>query len=133
MAKPKWLIFMLALESLSATYRAAEKPWTEVKSPHFRVLTDASATSGRRVAFEFEQLRSVFARQFPNFRLDSGAPLVIFAARDEQTAKSLAPYLWKIKGAKPAGYFQHSWEKQYAWILRQIAEPAKSSITNIPK
>jgi tetratricopeptide (TPR) repeat protein len=28
----------------------------------------------------------------------------------------LAPYLWKIKGAKPAGYFQQGWEKKYAMI-----------------
>ena len=34
---------------------AAEKPWLEVRSPHFRVLTDASANDARRVAYEFEQ------------------------------------------------------------------------------
>jgi tetratricopeptide (TPR) repeat protein len=95
---------------------AAEKPWLEVRSPHFRVLTDASAGDARRVAHEFEQMRAVFAGLFPSFRLDSGAPLVIFAARDEGTAKSLAPYLWKMKGAKPAGYFEQSWEKKYALV-----------------
>jgi hypothetical protein len=96
--------------------RADERPWLEVRSPHFRVLTDASANDGRKVAHEFEQMRAVFAAMFPNFRLESGAPLVIFAARDEQTAKSLAPYLWKMKGAKPAGYFRQSWEKKYALV-----------------
>jgi hypothetical protein len=95
---------------------AGEKPWIEVKSPHFRVLTDAGAGDGRRVAREFERLRAVFAARFPEFRLDSGAPLTIFAARDEETAKTLTPYLWKAKGAKPAGYFQHSWEKQFALV-----------------
>jgi tetratricopeptide (TPR) repeat protein len=95
---------------------AAEKPWLEVRSPHFRVLTDASANDARKVAYEFEQMRAVFAGLFPNFRLESGAPLVIFAARDEDTAKSLAPFLWKMKGAKPAGYFQQSWEKKYALV-----------------
>jgi len=93
-----------------------EKSWIEVKSPHFRVLTDAGAGDGRRVAREFERLRAVFAAQFPEFRLDSGAPLTIFAARDEETAKTLAPALWKTKGAKPAGAFHHSWEKQFALV-----------------
>jgi tetratricopeptide (TPR) repeat protein len=95
---------------------ANEKPWVEVRSAHFRVLTDAGAGEARRVAREFEQMRGVFANQYPNFRLDSGAPLVIFAARDEETAKALAPNLWKSRGAKPVGYFQQSWEKRYALI-----------------
>lgn len=95
---------------------SAEKPWTEVRSPHFRVLTNGSADDGRRVAHEFEQLRYVFATLFPTFRLDSGAPFVVFAARDEDTAKSLEPRLWKMKGAKPAGAFHHGWEKQFAMV-----------------
>ena len=66
---------------------AGDKPWLEVNSPHFRVLTNGSAADARHVAHEFEQLRYVFASQFPNFRLESGAPLLVFAARDEETAK----------------------------------------------
>ena len=107
---------MLVLLFIAQKSEGGEKPWIEVKSPHFRVLTDAGADDGRRVAREFERLRAVFAARFPEFRLDSGAPLTIFAARDEQTAKTLAPYFWKVKGAKPAGYFQHSWEKQFALV-----------------
>ena len=115
----RWLRFLawaLFLCACAADARATEKPWIEVRSPHFRVLTDASANDARKVAYEFEQMRAVFAGLFPTFRLDSGAPLVIFAARDEETAKSLAPRLWKMKGAKPAGYFQQSWEKKYALV-----------------
>ncbi len=107
------LICLLASASFSF---GGDKPWIEVKSPHFRVLTDAGAGDGRRVAREFERLRAVFAARFPEFRLDSGAPLTIFAAKDEKTAKTLAPSLWKMKGAKPVGYFQHSWEKQFALV-----------------
>jgi Tfp pilus assembly protein PilF len=95
---------------------AAEKPWTEVRSPHFRVLTNGSSDDARRVAHEFEQLRYVFATLFPTFRLDSGAPLLVLAARDEDTAKNLEPRLWKMKGAKPAGVFHHGWEKQFAMV-----------------
>ncbi len=95
---------------------AAEKPWTEVRSPHFRVLTNGTQDDARRVAHEFEQLRYVFANLFPTFRLDSGAPFLVFAARDEDTAKSLEPRAWKMKGAKPAGVFHHGWEKQFAMV-----------------
>ena len=105
-----------ALFIFPAVSFAAEKPWIEVRSPHFRVLTNGSADDARRVAHEFEQLRYVFATLFPTFRLDSGAPFVVFAARDEDTAKSLEPLVWKMKGAKPAGLFHHGWEKQFAMV-----------------
>ncbi len=102
--------------AMAASASAGEKPWIEVKSPHFRVLTDAGAGEGRLAAREFERLRAVFAARFPNFRLDSGSPLTIFAVRDEETAKTLAPYYWKTKGAKPLGLFSHGWEKQFALV-----------------
>ena len=105
--------------------RAGQKPWTEVRSPHFRVLTDGNAGDARRVAREFEQMRAVFANAFPNMRLDSGSPLLVLAPRDEAAMKALAPELWKQKGVKPAGFFEHGWEKQYAVVrLDQIAPDA---------
>ncbi len=95
---------------------AKPKQWIEVRSPHFRVLTDGSQGDGRRVAFEFEQLHFLFAEEYPTFRLETGAPLLVFAAHDEETAKSLEPQLWKTKGPKPAGLFHHGWEKQYVMV-----------------
>jgi tetratricopeptide (TPR) repeat protein len=95
---------------------AGEKPWVEVHSQHFRVLSDGSDKDARRIAREFEQMRTVFANGFPKLRLDSGAPLLVLAPRDEPSMKALAPQLWKQKGAKPAGYFQHGWEKQFAVV-----------------
>lgn len=109
------LVSVLLISSLTEA-AAGEKPWVEVSSPHFRVLTNGTQADARHVAHEFEQLRYVFASQFPNFRLESGAPLLVFAARDEETAKALEPRLWKMKGAKPAGEFHHSWEKQYVMV-----------------
>jgi Tfp pilus assembly protein PilF len=105
-----WLVICAAAAS------AHEKPWIEVRSPHFRVLTNGSQRDGRDVAMEFEQLRHLFAEQYPKFRLEGGAPLVILAALDESTAKALAPAMWKAKGAKPVGLFDHAWERQYVML-----------------
>ena len=114
--KTKFVSLLGCLLAFAGASLPGEKPWIEVKSPHFRVLTDSGAGDGHKVAREFERLRAVFAARFPNFRLDSGAPLTIFAAHDEETAKTLAPYLWKLKGAKLAGFFNHGWERQFAVI-----------------
>src|ERR1700747_3092581 len=98
-------LLMLAFPVLPV--QAGEKPWTEVRSPNFRVLTNGSANDGRRVARESEQMRTVFARAFAKMRLETGAPLVIFAPRDEYAMKAMAPSFWKASGPKPAGLFQH--------------------------
>ena len=95
---------------------AGDVRWTEVRSPHFTVLTNGSASDARQVALDFERMRYVFSTRFVDANLDSGAPMLIFAARDESTAKSLEPALSKSKGAKPAGLFKHSWEKQYVMV-----------------
>jgi Tfp pilus assembly protein PilF len=111
------LAFLVAfLLGFATAATAGEKPWIEVRSPHFRVITDSSQDDGRQVALQFEQMRSVLADTYPTFRLEGGAPLLILAARDEQTAKSLEPGYWKVKGAKPAGAFHHAWEREYAMV-----------------
>jgi hypothetical protein len=57
--------FSIALAVLSVLPAHAEqKPWTEVKSPQFRVITDASERDARDVAAEFEQMRYVFCEPF---------------------------------------------------------------------
>jgi tetratricopeptide (TPR) repeat protein len=113
------ITFVLAALSLilvlATAASASEKPWTEVRSPHFRVLTDTNAGDARKVAHEFEQMRNVFATHLANARLESGAPLLIFAVRDEATAKSLEPHGWPT-GANRAGEYHHGWEKQFAIV-----------------
>ncbi len=109
-----WLICLSA--GFSTLASAQQKPWIEVRSPHFQVFTNGSEADGRRVALDFEKMRYVFATKFPGYRLESGAPLLIFAARDEDTAKSLEPLAWKIEGTKLAGDYTHGWEKQLAFV-----------------
>jgi hypothetical protein len=82
------LAFSLAVSSV-----AADKPFTEVRSPNFRVLTNGNEHDARRIALEFEQMRAVFAVGFPKMRLTTGAPLLIFAMQTESDMKMLAPAL----------------------------------------
>jgi tetratricopeptide (TPR) repeat protein len=97
----------------------AETTWTEVRSPHFRVLTDGSARDGREVANEFEQIRHVFAGLLTTGNIDSGSSLTIVAARDEGSFRNLEPGLWKTEkglASSVAGIFHPGWEKRFAAV-----------------
>ena len=112
---------ILCLASLSSA--ASDKEWAEVRSQHFRVITDGSEGAARRVAREFEQIRFAMSGVYPRLRMDSGAPLLVICPRDESSMKTLAPQFWKSKGFKPAGYFQHGWDKEYAVVRLDEIRP----------
>lgn len=96
---------------------SADKPFIEIRSPNFRVLTNGSEHDARRIALEFEQMRAVFAVAFPKMRLTTGAQLLIFAMQTEGDVKALAPAVWKNhEGPLPAGIFQTGREKQFAIV-----------------
>lgn len=44
---------------------AAPPPWVEVKSVHFTVITHSGDKTGRRTAWQFEQIRDALARLWP--------------------------------------------------------------------
>ncbi len=104
------------MTALAAPAFGRDKPWIEVRSPHFRILTNGSGNDARHVAHEFEEMRYVFQERNPTFRLEGGAPLTVFAAADEPTAKALEPFSWKARGAKPAGIYHHAWEREYVMV-----------------
>ena len=98
-----------------------DKGWTEVKSPHFRVITDGSEGDGREIAARFEKMRAVFASQFPGFLLEAPAPLLILGARDEVTMKSLYPQMFSAHvGSQIAGVFQKGREREYAVVRLDV-------------
>lgn len=113
-----WALLLVLLSSVLLF--SEEKPWTEVRSPHFRLITNGSERDGRHLARQFELMRAVFASQFPNFKLDAPAPLLIIAPKDEETAKRLLPQFWAHPGPRIAGLYHHGWEREYALVRLDI-------------
>src|ERR1700722_15076748 len=114
--RPLFLVSLLPI-LLSTINLTAEQTWTEVRSPHFRVITDGSGKDARNVAEEFEQMRYVFTSRFNNSNFQSGPPLTIGAARNETTYRTIDPALSKSKGGNNvAGVFYQGWERQFALI-----------------
>lgn len=111
------LLAALGLTLFCTSDAIGERTWIEVRSPHFRVITDGSSKDARRVADNFEQMRYLFALRFKNLSIESGAPLTIVAARNDETYRDIDPALWKAQGNRLVGAFFRGWEKQFALIV----------------
>jgi tetratricopeptide (TPR) repeat protein len=101
---------------------AKNRAWTEIRSPHFRLITNGDTDEARRVLRQFELMRATFENVFPHFKLNAPAPLLILAPKDESTAKDLLPQIWTHPGPKPAGLYQHGWEREYALVRLDAIE-----------
>jgi tetratricopeptide (TPR) repeat protein len=92
--------------------------WIEVRSAHFVVASNAGEKEARRIADQFEQIRSLFHAAFANLRVDPAQPVLILAAKNENTMKMLLPEDWEVKGhVHPAGLYEQGEDKHYV-ILR---------------
>src|SRR5690349_2662702 len=89
------LVFSTLL--LSALPSAAADQWTEMKSAHFTVTSNAGKGPTGTLAWQLEQMHSEIAVLWPWAKLDLNKPLVVFALKDEASLKALAPVYWERK------------------------------------
>jgi tetratricopeptide (TPR) repeat protein len=117
-------LFLLATLFSAVLASARDKPenWVEVRSPHFVVVTNSNEKQARRVADQFERMRSVFHRIFPKLQIDPGTPIIVLAVKDEKDFRALEPAAYLAKGQlKLAGLFLRGADKNYV-LLRLDAE-----------
>ena len=103
---------------------AREKPnvWVRVRSPHFTVISNADAKQARHVAGQLERMRNVFHQALAGKPADPALPIIVLAARDEKTFRTLVPAAWLVKGQlQRVGMFIRAPEKNYV-LLRLDAE-----------
>src|SRR5438309_2178495 len=112
----RFLVLVAALAFSGSEVLAKERPWTEIRSPHFRLITNGDTAQARRVLRQFELMRATFELMFPRLKLETAAPLLVIAPKDEDTAKNLLPQMWAHPGPRPAGLYRHGWERQYALV-----------------
>jgi tetratricopeptide (TPR) repeat protein len=114
-------LFLLAtlFSAVLAPARDRSENWIEVRSPHFIVVTNSSEKQARRVADQFERMRSVFHALFPKLQLDPGTPIIVLAVKDEKDFRALEPAAYLAKGQlKLAGLFLRGADKNY--VLLQL-------------
>jgi tetratricopeptide (TPR) repeat protein len=119
----KRLVLLLLLLAAAPTLaRDKAEAWTEVRSPHFIVLTNSNEKQGRRVADQFERMRSVFHVAFPKLQIDPGSPIIVLAIKDEKEFKALEPQQYLAKGSlQLGGLFLKAPDKNYV-LMRLDAE-----------
>jgi len=120
-----WKRIALLLPLLvAARAPARDKPenWLEVRSEHFTVVTNANEKAGRRIADQFERMRSVFHLAFPHLSIESGSPIIVLAIKDEKDFRTLEPQVYLAKGQlKLGGLFLRTPDKNYV-LMRMDAE-----------
>jgi Tfp pilus assembly protein PilF len=116
------LLVVLLFAAELALARDKPENWVEVRSPHFVVATNSNEKQGRRIADQFERMRSVFHAIFPKLEIDPGSPIVVLAIKDEKGFRALEPEAYLAKGSiKLGGLFLRTGDKNYV-LMRLDAE-----------
>ena len=116
------VLFVILLAPPLAPARDKPEAWTEVRSPHFTVLTTSNEKDGRRIADQFERMRSISHMAFPHLPIDNGSPIVVIALKDEKDFRTLEPEAYLAKGQlKLGGLFLRAPDKNYV-LMRLDAE-----------
>ena len=121
MSKRSFLPLLLTAV-LTAPACAKTESWLEVRTPHFIVVSNSNEKQARHVADQFERMRFVFHKMFPNARVDPGSPIIVLAVKDRKNFEALEPEAYLAKGQlKLAGLFLRAPDKNYV-LLRLDAE-----------
>jgi TPR repeat protein len=121
-------VLVAALTS-SGSVTAAEKPWIEVRTPHFLVVANTGEGDARDIGWQFEQVRVAFQLIWPWARRESGRPFVVFAVRDKRDLRELAPKFWENGGDGTSAVSVSGRDKDYFALLAGLS-PADDVGTN---
>ena len=89
-------VAILVAGALSAA--AQSDTWLEVRTPAFTIVTNAGEKDGRRVARQFEQMRGVFHRVYPDVNLETASPILVLAVEDKKNLEAVEPEAYLAKG-----------------------------------
>jgi tetratricopeptide (TPR) repeat protein len=114
------LFLIPAFLACVATATAADS-WTEARSPHFVVVSNAGEKRARDVAWQLEQIRGAIEKGWPWARVQLNRPLVAIAVKDEASMKAIAPKYWE-KGSDihPASIFGSGPDRHYITLRADV-------------
>jgi len=106
--------FLLLVIGRDSRALATDQEWRQLDTAHFSVLSNASDRQTRNLAWQFEQLRSAIALVCPWARVDLSKPVLVIAAKDERSMRSLAPHFWaRGSDVQPASIWVGGADRHY--------------------
>jgi len=111
------VLALLLFAALGPFAEAQTDSWLEIRTPHFVVISNSSEKDARRVTRQFERMRSVFRKVFPDANLDTATPILVFAVEDRRNLQALEPEIYLRQGqVNIAGLFLHAPEQDYVLV-----------------
>ena len=103
--------------------------WLQVTTPHFTVVTDASAKQARHIAGQFERMQAVFQKLLPASHPDPGSPIIVLAVKNSREFAALQPAAYQQKGSlKLAGLFLQNTDRNYILVRLDTEGPHPFSV-----
>lgn len=117
----RWWVPLPLACALFVVVASADERWVDVRSAHFRVLTDAGEKEGRKVATGFEQMRKLVQTLGGEMVVDPAPPIVIVAVRDQAGLRQLLPMYWERRGGlRPGGVFLGDTDKNHIAVRLDV-------------
>jgi hypothetical protein len=111
---PAMAVLVVLISLAAARPASAADTWVQVTSPHFMVVSNAGEKRSREVAWQFEQIRAAMIAIWPWMKGDLDRPVLVVAAKDENTMKQLAPQYWEKGGrTRPDSVFITGPDRHY--------------------
>jgi TonB family protein len=109
----------LLLAVFASFARAQTDIWLEIRTSHFVVISNSKEKDARRITRQFERMRTVFRKVFPDANLDPPTPIVVLAVEDKRNLRALEPEIYLHQGqVNIAGLFLRAPEKNYVLVYQ---------------
>jgi len=127
----KTATFVCLLLVLLCRSAAAETgDWLQVRTPNFLIVTNSDEKDARHTARQFEGMRSMFQKVFPDADLNTSEPILVLAVADKYNMEELEPVSYLGQGQLYlVGYFVSYPERNY--VLVWLNAPGQHPYTPI--
>ena len=107
----------------------AADEWTETRSAHFTIWSNAGDGQTRDLLWQLEQIRFAVKTLWP-WTLELTKPMLVVGVKDEQSMKALAPEFWEQKGGvRPVSVWVTGQDQHYM-VIRADLRSEDNVVTN---
>src|SRR6516165_9445685 len=122
----------LSIVVLFSSVSPAKPPeWVEVRTPNFIVVSNAGEKQARKVAVQFEQIRTVFRQLLENANKHPSPQVTILAVKDEASMRELLPEYWTKAHSHPAGLFSTRLNNFFAAVQLDGHNPLPNDLPRV--